>query len=125
MRFNFRYSTEWTHETLQTAVEERFAAHGVDADIRWHLSGAPYLTTRRTLIDAVDDALQTTLDRTPEHSTGGGTSDGRFIAPAGVEVVELGPVNASIHKVDERILASDIDLLADVYERIIERLLLD
>ncbi|MEO1036371.1 MAG: succinyl-diaminopimelate desuccinylase [Pseudomonadota bacterium] len=123
-RFNFRYSTEWTHETLQAEVEAMFARHDMDADLRWHLSGEPYLTTRETLIDAVESALSQTLGRMPERSTGGGTSDGRFISPAGAEVVEIGPINASIHKIDEHIRIADIDALADVYEGVIKKLLL-
>ena len=123
VRFNFRYSTEWTHDALQAEVEAIFDRHEIDAEINWHLSGAPFLTTQRTLVDAVDAAVAETLGRTPEHSTGGGTSDGRFIAPAGVEVVELGPVNASIHKVDEHVRIADIAALTTVYERTMTSLL--
>ena len=123
VRFNFRYSTEWTHDALQAEVEAIFDRHEIDAEINWHLSGAPFLTTERTLVDAVDAAVAETLGRTPEHSTGGGTSDGRFIAPAGVEVVELGPVNASIHKIDEHVRIADIAALTTVYERTMTSLL--
>lgn len=122
-RFNFRYSTEWTHELLQARVEKMVDTHGLDAKIAWHLSGEPFLTSGGPLVDAVQKAVSEQLDQQPELSTGGGTSDGRFIAPAGADVVELGPVNASIHKVDEHVLVADLPRLADVYEAVLERLL--
>ncbi|MEM1261877.1 MAG: succinyl-diaminopimelate desuccinylase [Pseudomonadota bacterium] len=123
VRFNFRYSTEWHHDELKSEVETMLARHDLDVDMNWHLSGEPFLTRKTTLIDAVETALQERLGIAPERSTGGGTSDGRFIAPAGVEVVELGPVNASIHKVNERVEVAAVDALADVYEGIMKSLL--
>ena len=92
-------------------------------EIAWHLSGAPFLTHPGSLTRAVSDAIRDEVGREPEHSTGGGTSDGRFIAPTGAEVVELGPVNASIHKVDEHVAVGDIDVLAHMYQRVLQNLL--
>ncbi len=122
-RFNFRYSTEWDHERLQQKFGSVLGAHGIDAEVRWHLSGKPFLTEPGTLTDAVSQAVFDVTGSHPELSTGGGTSDGRFIAPAGVDVVELGPVNASIHQVDEHVRAADLPKLSDMYRRILERLL--
>ncbi len=123
-RFNFRYSTEWTHETLKARVESVFDAHDIDIDLKWHLSGEPFLTQPGRLIDAVTQAVTEHTGKPPELSTGGGTSDGRFISPAGVDVVELGPVNASIHKVDEHVKAEDVVTLTAMYRRMMELLLL-
>ena len=123
-RFNFRYSTEWTHETLKARVEQVFDAHDIDVDLKWHLSGEPFLTKPGKLIDAVSTAVAERTGEKPELSTGGGTSDGRFISPADVDVVELGPVNASIHKVDEHVRVDDVIELTRMYRRIMELLLL-
>ena len=123
-RFNFRYSTEWTHESLKQKVESVFDAHSIDYDLKWHLSGEPFLTEPGKLIDAVTQAVQEHTDSVPELSTGGGTSDGRFISPAGIDVVELGPVNASIHKIDEHVKVADVITLQSMYRRIMELLLL-
>ena len=123
-RFNFRYSTEWTHESLQQEVEAVFDAHDLDYELTWHLSGKPFLTEPGKLIDAVSQAVKEQTGIAPELSTGGGTSDGRFISPAGADVVELGPVNASIHKVDEHVRADDVVALTGIYRRIMELLLL-
>lgn len=122
-RFNFRYSTEWTHETLQKKVEGVFDAHDIDYDLHWHLSGEPFLTQPGKLIDTVHDCVFELTGITPELSTGGGTSDGRFISPAGTDVVEIGPVNASIHKVDEHVSVADVIALTAIYRRIMERML--
>ena len=122
-RFNFRYSTEWTHETLQKKVEDVFDAHDIDYDLRWHLSGEPFLTQPGKLIDTVHDCVLELTGIAPELSTGGGTSDGRFISPAGTDVVEIGPVNASIHKVDEHVSVADVIALTAIYRRIMERML--
>ena len=122
-RFNFRYSTEWTYQQLQTLVETTLAQFDADIDLQWHLSGEPFLTEPGHLTDAVSAAIEAHTGARPELSTGGGTSDGRFIAPAGVDVVELGPVNASIHKIDEHVIAADIDRLAVIYLDIMRRLL--
>ena len=121
--FNFRFNTEQTAAALRTEVERTLHEAGVRFDIAWHLSGAPFLTHPGPLTRAVAEAIRDVTGHDPEHSTGGGTSDGRFIAPTGAEVVELGPVNASIHKVDEHVAVADIDLLADMYQRVLRRLL--
>jgi len=123
-RFNFRYSTEWTHESLQQKVESVFAAHDIDYELNWHLSGEPFLTEPGKLIDAVSKAVAEETGSAPELSTGGGTSDGRFISPAGTDVVELGPVSASIHKIDEHVKAEDVVTLTRMYRRIMELMLL-
>jgi succinyl-diaminopimelate desuccinylase len=124
-RFNFRYSTEWTHESLQEKVHAVFDAHDIDYELNWHLSGKPFLTEPGKLIDAVERAVTEITGTAPELSTGGGTSDGRFISPAGVDVVELGPVNASIHKVNEHVRVDDVITLTGMYRRILELMLLD
>jgi succinyl-diaminopimelate desuccinylase len=123
-RFNFRYSTEWTHKSLQEKVRSVFEAHDIDYELRWHLSGEPFLTEPGRLIDAVSRAVTELTGTAPELSTGGGTSDGRFISPAGTDVVELGPVNASIHKVDEHVRVEDVVSLTSMYGRIMELMLL-
>src|SRR5210317_333367 len=123
-RFNFRYSTEWTHESLQDKVESVFDAHAIDYELKWHLSGKPFLTEPGKLINAVAQAVTEHTGKSPELSTGGGTSDGRFISPAGVDVVELGPVNASIHKINEHVKVEDVITLTRMYKRIIELMLL-
>ena len=122
-RFNFRYSTVWDHEGLRVRMREMLDAHDLDYDLEWHLSGEPFLTAEGKLTRAVSDAVADIAGSRPELSTGGGTSDGRFIAPAGADVVELGPVNASIHKVNECVNLEDVCKLSQVYERILERML--
>lgn len=123
-RFNFRYSTEWNYQTLQSKVHEIIDAHGGDYELNWHLSGEPFLTQPGQLIDAVSKAVQENSGSKPELSTGGGTSDGRFISPAGVDVVELGPINASIHKTNEHVKLADVVALTNMYQRIMQLLLL-
>ena len=123
-RFNFRYCTEWTHEALKSRVHEIFDGYEIDYELNWHLSGEPFLTEPGRLTDAVVAAIRDTVDIEPELSTGGGTSDGRFISPCGVDVVELGPVNASIHKVNEHVELDAVARLTLMYERVMERLLL-
>jgi len=123
-RFNFRYSTEWNHETLKVRVNEIFARHDIDYELNWHLSGEPFLTREGKLTTAVARAVREFAGTDPEFSTGGGTSDGRFIAPSGTDVVELGPVNASIHKVNEHVSLDDVIVLTSMYQRILELMLL-
>jgi succinyl-diaminopimelate desuccinylase len=123
-RFNFRYSTEWTHESLSQRVVEIFDEYDVDYRLDWRLSGQPFLTAPGKLTSAVAAAVKDVAGIDPELSTGGGTSDGRFIAPAGTDVVELGPVSASIHKVDEHIIVEDVPRLTRMYLGIMKRLLL-
>ena len=122
-RFNFRYSTEWDHPGLKERVHAILDAHDMDYQLRWHLSGEPFLTDPGRLIDAVSQAVEEHTGHAPELSTGGGTSDGRFISPAGVDVVELGPVSASIHKIDEHVRLEDVAALTSMYQRILELLL--
>ena len=122
-RFNFRYSTEWHHEDLRSRVHELFDDHDMVYQIDWHLSGEPYLTQPGALIDAVSTTVAQVRGAMPELSTGGGTSDGRFISPSGADVIELGPVNASIHKVDEHVRLSDLDQLTEMYIGIMRQLL--
>lgn len=122
-RFNFRYSTEWDHHRLKERVQAIIDAHDIDYELRWHLSGEPFLTQPGRLIDAVSQAVEEHTGRAPELSTGGGTSDGRFISPAGADVVELGPISASIHKIDEHVRMQDVGALASMYRRILELLL--
>jgi succinyl-diaminopimelate desuccinylase len=123
VRTNLRFSTEQTVESLQRRVLEILDRHGLDYTIEWHISGLPFLTRPGTLTAAVERAVRETMDRTPKYSTTGGTSDGRFIAPTGAQVVELGVVNATIHKVDECVRVADIDVLSRAYERVMELLL--
>jgi succinyl-diaminopimelate desuccinylase len=122
-RFNFRYCTEWNHERLRQAVEQLLDRHKLKYQLDWHLSGEPFLTAPGRLTDAVSQAVFEATGSKPELSTGGGTSDGRFIAPAGADVVELGPVHASIHKIDEHVRIADIERLCGVFRRTLELLL--
>ena len=121
--FNFRYSTRHDRDSLVTAVESACRDLGLDHRIDWRLSGEPFLSEPGRLIEAVGDAVESVAGYRPELSTAGGTSDGRFVAPTGAEVVELGPVNATIHSIDERVLAADLDRLSEMYQRVIARLL--
>ena len=121
--FNFRFSTASTPEGLQTRVGEILERHGVDHDLQWTLSGRPYLTPRGGLVDAVAQAIRETLGIETALSTSGGTSDGRFIAGICPEVIELGPLNATIHKIDECIAVADIEPLSRLYQRTLELLL--
>ncbi len=123
--FNFRFGTASAAADLQRIVEECLARHGVVATLRWHLSGEPFLTPAGTLRDAVIEAVREACGREPVASTGGGTSDGRFIAPLGAQVVELGPPNRTIHQIDECVRVADLEALERIYGRIIERLIPD
>ncbi|MDH3370058.1 MAG: succinyl-diaminopimelate desuccinylase [Gammaproteobacteria bacterium] len=122
--FNFRFSTAVTEADLRRRVEEILQRHGVEHQLQWVLSGHPFLTRGTALIEAVRAAVKQELDMIAETSTSGGTSDGRFIAPAGTEVVEIGPLNRTIHQIDESIAVDDIGRLARVYRRILENVLL-
>lgn len=121
--FNFRFSTESTVEGLQQRVATILDKHGLDWHIDWALSGLPFLTQPGELLDGVAAAIRAVTGRETTPSTSGGTSDGRFIATMGTQVVELGPVNATIHQVDERVLASDLDVLTEIYYQTLVRLL--
>lgn len=120
---NFRFSTATTDAELRSRFEAILKRHQVDYTARWTLSGQPFLTRRGELIEAARRAIKECLGVDTKLSTDGGTSDGRFIAPTGAEVIELGPLNASIHKVDEHIPVPDLARLADVYEKLISLLL--
>lgn len=122
--FNFRYGSESSADSLKAAVTEILDRHRLDYRMEWSLSGEPFLTREGELVDAARAAAREITGRQPELSTSGGTSDGRFIAPTGAQVVELGPVNASIHKVNEHVRVEDLDTLSAIYQRILERLLL-
>jgi len=121
--FNFRYSTEWNHQQIQSEVKGILDDSDIDYELDWHLSGEPFLTEPGELIVAVTNAIRKQTGTEPELSTAGGTSDGRFIAPSGAQVVELGPVNASIHKVNECVNIDDVPRLTDMYYQVIENLL--
>ncbi len=120
--FNFRFSTESTPESLRSRVETIVARHGVDHEIAWTLGGEPFLTTPGTLSTALADAIRERTGIATELSTTGGTSDGRFISRICREVIELGPVNASIHKIDECVDVASLDVLKDIYRGALERL---
>lgn len=122
-QFNFRFSTEATAEELKQRTEAILDKHNLKYSLTWKLNGPPFLTDCGGLIEAVTHAIQDECGFETELSTGGGTSDGRFIAPTGTQVVELGPVNATIHKVNERVKADDLDKLSALYLRCMENLL--
>jgi succinyl-diaminopimelate desuccinylase len=124
LAFNFRYSTASTRESLAARLEAVLQRHGLDYDLAWTASGPPYLTPRGKLIAATSEVVREVCGVTPEISCSGGTSDGRFICEICPEVVELGPVNATIHKLNERIAIADLEPLAGLYRGILERLLL-
>ena len=121
--FNFRFSTEVTEQQLRERTEAILRKHGVKYELKWRLSGHPFLTTRGELVAAAVSSIREVVGIETTLSTAGGTSDGRFIAPTGAQVLELGPVNATIHKVNEEVKAEDLDILTTVYERILEKLL--
>ncbi|MDB6083114.1 MAG: succinyl-diaminopimelate desuccinylase, partial [Gammaproteobacteria bacterium] len=122
-RFNLRFSTEQTIEKLQATVVGILAKHRVNHSLEWFVSGYPFLTTPGTLSEAATRAVHEQLGLRPKLSTAGGTSDGRFIAPMGAQVIELGVVNESIHKVNECVRVEDIDGLHRIYFRTLELLL--
>lgn len=122
--FNWRYSTLQTVESIRSVTTQYCEQHGIPPScIQWHSSGRPFITEKGVLLDAVQAAIAKHCGSEATPSTGGGTSDGRYIAPAGAQVIELGPVNATIHQVDECVRATDIDKLADIYHDIIATLL--
>ncbi len=121
--FNFRYSTEVTHEQLKESVHQVLDKHQLKYTLEWNLSGQPFLTPEGALVDAACAAIKEVTHIETEISTTGGTSDGRFIAPTGAQVLELGPLNATIHKINECVRAEDLNILSDVYERMLGKLL--
>lgn len=120
---NFRFSTESTVEGLQERVRGILDRHGLDYELQWTLSGLPFLTEPGELLDGVAAAIRQVTGRETQPSTSGGTSDGRFIATMGTQVVELGPVNATIHQLNEHVSASDLDTLTEIYFTTLQRLL--
>ncbi|MGD8711645.1 MAG: succinyl-diaminopimelate desuccinylase [Thiohalophilus sp.] len=125
VEFNFRFSTEVTDTQLRQQVEAILDGHQLDYQIDWTLSGQPFLTPEGELVEAAQRAIQSVAGYATQLSTAGGTSDGRFIAPTGAQVVELGPLNATIHQVNECVDVVDLDTLSDIYEQILVNLLLD
>src|SRR4051812_44197471 len=121
--FNFRYSTEWTDERLQSRVHQVLDAHGLDYELKWALSGRPFLSVRGGLVDVLSRAVEASTGVTPSLSTSGGTSDGRFLSAIAQEVVEFGPVSASIHAIDEHVNLADIAPLSMIYEQTFSPLL--
>lgn len=122
--FNLRFNPTWSAERLEAECEAVLRKHGLDFDVRWHRGGEPFYTPEGPLRAAARDVLARFSGSTPEESTGGGTSDARFIAPLGAQCIEIGPVNASIHKVDENVRVADLEALPDLYLALIEKLLL-
>ncbi|MFP4252006.1 MAG: succinyl-diaminopimelate desuccinylase [Guyparkeria sp.] len=123
VQFNLRFNTETSVEAIETRVEELLKRHGLSYRIDWHLSGVPFLTRDDgPMVGAVERAVEGVLGTPPTPSTAGGTSDGRFIAPTGAQVIELGPLNATIHQVDEHVAVEDLKILSTIYERLLDEL---
>ncbi|MCC4273413.1 succinyl-diaminopimelate desuccinylase [Marinomonas communis] len=122
-QFNFRFSSELTFDDLKERVIDILEKHELEYDIDWTYNGLPFLTKPGELVDAIVDAVQKTVDITPELSTSGGTSDGRFIAKMGTQVVELGPINATIHQINECVDAESLNQLSLIYQRILTNLM--
>jgi len=123
--FNFRFSTELTEQELRARTHAIMDKHGFEYEIDWKLSGHPFLTSEGSLVEAAVSAIKDVTDIDTELSTSGGTSDGRFIAPTGAQVVELGPINATIHQVNEHVSVKDLETLSDIYEAMLVKLLVD
>jgi len=123
VQFNLRFSTELDEHTIKQRTHAILDKHGFKYDITWRLSGNPFLTTGGELIASAHAAVKVVTGYEPKDDTGGGTSDGRFIAPTGAQVIELGPINESIHKINEHIDLNDLDVLSAIYEQILVNLL--
>lgn len=121
--FNLRFCTELDEETIKRRTRAILDKHGFDYELQWRLSGNPFLTEKGPLIDAAHDAIEKVTGYRPKDDTGGGTSDGRFVAPTGAEVIELGPINESIHKINEHIALEDLEILSSIYENVLINLL--
>jgi len=125
VRFNLRYSTASNQPGLKQAITGLLAGHDLSFDCDWQLAAEPFLSPPGRLVAAVQAAVAAVQGTSPRRSTSGGTSDGRFIAPHGTEVVELGPINRTIHQIDEHVAVRDLDVLSAIYERVLEELLGD
>ncbi|WP_296251299.1 succinyl-diaminopimelate desuccinylase [uncultured Stenotrophomonas sp.] len=121
--FNLRYNPHWNADKLEAEIGALLDRHGLHYDLQWHRSGEPFYTPEGRLRSVARDVLAEFAGAAPEESTGGGTSDARFIAPLGAQCIEVGPVNASIHQVDENVRVSDLQALPDLYRKLIEKLL--
>ena len=121
--FNFRFSTEVTDQQLRQRVEDILDRHGFNYSMEWRLNGQPFLTKTGLLVDVARECIEDVTGVKTVLSTAGGTSDGRFIAPMGSEVLELGPVNSSIHRVDEHVSTEDLNKLTKIYQKIVSQLL--
>ena len=121
--FNLRFSTEITTDEIKQRIEQAIQNKSINHELTWRLSGNPFLTPEGKLVDACQHAIQAITGRSTELSTGGGTSDGRFIAPTGAEVVELGVINATIHQIDEHTDIEELNQLKDIYKEVIKSLL--
>ncbi len=122
VRFNLRFSTELNADNIQHRVAALLEHHQLNYRIDWHLSGNPFITEPGDLTEETQRAISEICGTNAQLETGGGTSDGRFIAPTGAQVIELGPLNHSIHQIDEHVSIADLDQLSSVYERVLERL---
>ncbi|MCY4254784.1 MAG: succinyl-diaminopimelate desuccinylase [Gammaproteobacteria bacterium] len=122
-RFNFRFTNQWKSDQIKAWVAELLARHDIDYEIEWRPAGEPFLTARGPLVENAREIVREECGIDPELSTGGGTSDGRFIALHGADVVEFGVINRTIHQINERVRASDVTGLRRVYSRVMERLL--
>ncbi|MFT4730830.1 MAG: succinyl-diaminopimelate desuccinylase [Granulosicoccus sp.] len=123
VEFNLRYCPETTIEQIQSTVQNLFEKHGLNTEISWKDSAHPFITTPGTLTDVMQNAIGNEVGISATLDTGGGTSDGRFIAPTGAQVIEFGPINATIHQIDERVSCTDIDSLTRIYESVLHQLL--
>ena len=123
MLFNFRFSTESTEKQLRQRVEDILDNYGLNYSMEWRLNGQPFLTETGLLVDVTSQCIEEVTGLKTLLSTAGGTSDGRFIAPLGTEVVELGPLNSSIHRVDEHVSTEDLNKLTKIYHKIVSQLL--
>ncbi len=123
VEFNLRFSPEITAKEIKARINTEIKRHQINATVEWNLSGLPFQTQHDSLVMAVEKAIFEFADEKPELSTSGGTSDGRFIAPTGAQVIELGPINATIHQVNERVAVQDLDQLTEIYEAILVSML--
>ncbi len=119
MLFNFRFSPESSHESLKDRFIEILKKSKCDYEIDWTLNAVPYLTKKTNLLNIIQSALKIVNSKEAVIDNGGGTSDGRWVSPSGAEVIELGPINKTIHQIDEKISLSDLDLLTKIYNQIL------